>query len=810
MSTITIREKVILNEVAETLDELGDVNIAGAAEGDVLTREGSQWVNKPQGSLSVTLENVQSALEKFEIGAAISDGTTNDATVVSNALNAIVANGGGELYLGDGTTAIGTQIYPASLQNTRIVGTGKTTLKKIAPNTTRVIGIGQSNYPSSTTVPQAFNVRFGPGIKYQGFATLVPGNNAITLNNSGNFFEFQKPLGVIFDGPYFSGVDNTCLRFVTNSEGNMFDAIPVDVPVRVNDTTFAVSGNQSAYYTLLIGTLVGLFDGSQTVVDNMKTCGRVATVVYNAGLARTEIGLTFAGIVSTKAVVVATTLTGVGRIRTETAFKGFNIVKDGLFQDCRQMVSGNDSLTQFSIFQNLMGIDSGSLKLTTKLAGSGRYQFLDRVIFRNCGERLFLQSADGVFCRDLVSVDGAGVNATAYGAALIAHNQDGGAFLRADMQNFLFHGGISEGDYQGLYFIGQTDFRIEQITIAHRFFKDITAVRSGTGVLSFSGRFRKIIIDGVQMKGIGTGINCLNFIPHMDAADTYIEEIHITNCQFDGGRYWLNLDGGSMTRPVKRVVISGVTARNCKGIYLRNVEEVVFDDTCNFDFLPFDGTAGWNWGGAKITIRGKWNVQTGSTSALNMFALTGGSSDIFFDGPVIRAADSNVSGIVASGGTLSNIRIRGADIDVGNDAITLTGAGLTGEVIGCRLKGGGSGALYDLIIGSGVGAVTLKDNDYLTSNISVDFTGVTNEKLFTWNPPSIAAGGTATTTFTFTGAVIGDRIEVSAPYDLQGLMMSAYVSAADTVTVVLFNPTAGAIDLANNTGWRAKRFKVGS
>jgi hypothetical protein len=38
-------------------------------------------------------------------------------------------------------------------------------------------------------------------------------------------------------------------------------------------------------------------------------------------------------------------------------------------------------------------------------------------------------------------------------------------------------------------------------------------------------------------------------------------------------------------------------------------------------------------------------------------------------------------------------------------------------------------------------------------------------------------------------------------------MLTAYVSAADTVTVVLFNPTAGSIDLGSAT-LRARVFKV--
>jgi len=73
----------------------------------------------------------------------------------------------------------------------------------------------------------------------------------------------------------------------------------------------------------------------------------------------------------------------------------------------------------------------------------------------------------------------------------------------------------------------------------------------------------------------------------------------------------------------------------------------------------------------------------------------------------------------------------------------------------------------------------------------------------TLDPASLAAAATATATITVTGAAVGDFVIVSPGVSLAGLVMTAYVSAADTVTVVLYNPTAGAVDLASST-WKAK------
>jgi hypothetical protein len=70
----------------------------------------------------------------------------------------------------------------------------------------------------------------------------------------------------------------------------------------------------------------------------------------------------------------------------------------------------------------------------------------------------------------------------------------------------------------------------------------------------------------------------------------------------------------------------------------------------------------------------------------------------------------------------------------------------------------------------------------------------------TWDPPNVAAAGSTTTTVTVTGVALGDPVtRLSFSLDLQGQTLTGYVSAADTVTVVLFNSTAGALNLGSGT-----------
>ncbi len=69
----------------------------------------------------------------------------------------------------------------------------------------------------------------------------------------------------------------------------------------------------------------------------------------------------------------------------------------------------------------------------------------------------------------------------------------------------------------------------------------------------------------------------------------------------------------------------------------------------------------------------------------------------------------------------------------------------------------------------------------------------------TWNPDNVANGAQTTTTITVTGAAIGDVVAVGFSQDLQALQLTGYVSAADTVTVVLQNGTGSPVDLASGT-----------
>ena len=70
----------------------------------------------------------------------------------------------------------------------------------------------------------------------------------------------------------------------------------------------------------------------------------------------------------------------------------------------------------------------------------------------------------------------------------------------------------------------------------------------------------------------------------------------------------------------------------------------------------------------------------------------------------------------------------------------------------------------------------------------------------TLDSASVDAAATATDTVTVPGVALGDMVlGMSVGVSEAGLVRRAYVSAANTVTIVTYNPTAAAVNLASTT-----------
>ena len=77
--------------------------------------------------------------------------------------------------------------------------------------------------------------------------------------------------------------------------------------------------------------------------------------------------------------------------------------------------------------------------------------------------------------------------------------------------------------------------------------------------------------------------------------------------------------------------------------------------------------------------------------------------------------------------------------------------------------------------------------------------GYDNSGSKTWDVASLVDGAQATTTVSVPGAQVGDFVLVSLGVSAALMLVNAYVSAADVVTVTVQNESAGTVDLASTT-----------
>lgn len=98
-----------------------------------------------------------------------------------------------------------------------------------------------------------------------------------------------------------------------------------------------------------------------------------------------------------------------------------------------------------------------------------------------------------------------------------------------------------------------------------------------------------------------------------------------------------------------------------------------------------------------------------------------------------------------------------------------------------------------------ISASTVGGSEYRANYPVSSTAAIPSQGSATWDPASIAAGASTSTTVAVTGAAVGDYVRASFSLTLGGLVLTGYVSGANTVTVVLHNPTAGTVDLASGT-----------
>jgi len=107
----------------------------------------------------------------------------------------------------------------------------------------------------------------------------------------------------------------------------------------------------------------------------------------------------------------------------------------------------------------------------------------------------------------------------------------------------------------------------------------------------------------------------------------------------------------------------------------------------------------------------------------------------------------------------------------------------------------------DLNVGTGPAWVTAPGRGKLRSTQVGIHTVARGQKSYsgTWAPGAIAAGASTSTTVTVPNATAGDIVMASHTEVEDDLSITGHVSASDTVTVEIYNPTSASITVASGT-----------
>lgn len=209
-----------------------------------------------------------------------------------------------------------------------------------------------------------------------------------------------------------------------------------------------------------------------------------------------------------------------------------------------------------------------------------------------------------------------------------------------------------------------------------------------------------------------------------------------------------------------------------------------------------------------ILLSAYYNAQssTASTVGVRLQNETGGVIDLGsgtlrvmgIDDGMIKAQSSvsyNPPSLVNGAGVTTTVTVFGAALgDFAVAAFDLTTQGIivtawvsAADTVSVRFQNG-TGGVVDLDAAILTAAVLKPCFDHVGSA--------------TYDPAAVGvntAGAGATTTVTATGAALGDFAVASFGQDLQGVLVSAYVSAANTISVRFQNGTGAVTTLASNT-----------
>lgn len=332
---------------------------------------------------------------------------------------------------------------------------------------------------------------------------------------------------------------------------------------------------------------------------------------------------------------------------------------------------------------------------------------------------------------------------------------------------------------------------------------DMGIAASGTAYISCSNN----VIDGVRNGGIdvtgGGFVACLgNIVKDIArASDGVYSRIDVVN-----PNVWASNGGFNL---------AAITVGLPSGTGTKQVN--ITGNNCYFETLPPVSDPGPNNGGlVRAQVQGIYS-QTSSNSAAQNTLTCGGNTvqdleasvpNFFVAVATLRFGSQAITGTPQAGEVFANGSVKFilvAAYPAGGFVFVRKFQGATAPFGAQVFTGARSGATITAaaapqltFLASGESGNIDYTSKYLGDSVNDTLRGV-----LVVDPASIANGTFGTFAITVPGAVLGDYAIVAPPYQIAGLQLTAYVSNANEVTVILKNDTGGAIDLASGT-WKAR------
>jgi len=329
-------------------------------------------------------------------------------------------------------------------------------------------------------------------------------------------------------------------------------------------------------------------------------------------------------------------------------------------------------------------------------------------------------------------------------------------------------------------------------------------------------------IDGISQTGTGEAWGIYTKVRYGQVVDNYINGVNAADNADNQG---INIKG--VTRSVTSVpqgfanvvhgnivnnITNGVSTGGKGGGIRAQTDDVII--SCNIcedcGIITDESTAYSNVFISNNLVRFASPVVSGTVG----ISIDGSGSDIIADANVVQNAQVGIR--IRPAATSSTIE----DVQVTRNVIN----GCTSNIVfrsfsGCTVSrlaiesnvvtGGTHGILDDTTAGT-VSDLRIRWNDVSRASTPVSGTATSSASIAsentgwltasaTWDPADIANGSSEATTFTVTGAAVGDAVLASFSNALGGLALTAQVSAANTVEVRLLNNSGGSVDLASGT-----------